>query len=217
MVSSDHTSSSLVTAFSGRMLTLLRNSFQNIAARLGTGAVVTAAITAAAVILAFRGRRGRGTRQRRRTARRGSRKTNGLAGVKRVTLGMEVGGGVLDDTGNLRDDIVSVLKKFAGLFELYVVVRVDNDEAEDRISASFRNAEVTGFDIRKLVFCDTVDGRVSIVRQIEPHLHIDEAESVVTKLQRFIKHVAIVSETAKSAPSSSNSTILKYTSLSQLL
>ncbi len=216
MVSNDQAPLSIVTSVSGRVLTLLRTSIRNILDRWGTGAVVATALAAAAVIL-MRTRRPAGTRQRRRSARRGSRRSSGLAGVQRVTLGMEVGGGVLDDAGNVRAEMVSVLKKFANLFELYLVVRVDNDESEDKISASFRNADVTGFDIRKLVFCDTVDGRVSIVRQIEPHLHIDETESVVTKLQRFIKHVAIVSEAPVTVPSSSSSTILKYSSLSQLL
>lgn len=207
---------------SSRALALLFSSLRRIIERLGPGTVLAVAVAAAGLLYSLNRRGGTTTRARRPASRRGSRRPGGLSGVQRVTMGLEVGGDVLNNTGDLSVDVIPVLGKFAKLFDLYVIVRAESDEWEDKISAVFQNAEVSGFDLRKLVFCDTVDGRVSMVRQIDPHLHIDESESVVSSLQRFIRHVAFVSSTsastgasASSAAGTSKSNVLKYSSLAQ--
>lgn len=37
----------------------------------------------------------------------------------------------------------------------------------------------------RLLFCSTLEGKVAIVRQLEPDLHVESAASTVDALQRF--------------------------------
>lgn len=39
--------------------------------------------------------------------------------------------------------------------------------------------------MRRLLFCSTLEGKVAIVRQLEPDLHVESAASTVDALQRF--------------------------------
>jgi hypothetical protein len=99
---------------------------------------------------------------------------------------------------------------------LYVVSRVRDDAMEGEVRTALREAGVfaAGMDERKVLFCETADGRVSVVRQLEPHLHIDRRADIVTSLQRFIKFVAIVAPgaaAAAGAPTGSN--VLKFDTL----
>lgn len=109
------------------------------------------------------------------------------------------------------------LRRFAELFDLYVIARVDSDQAESDVRGALRAAGVfdAGLDERKVVFCDTTGGRVSVVRQLEPHLHIDETASVISSLQKFVKYVALVSPDARSLPAPAGANVLRYNSLAQ--
>lgn len=141
-----------------------------------------------------------------------------LAGVRRVTIGMEgAGDSAVFEDGRVRGDVVPGLVKFARLFEVYVVARVDCDEEEERVLGALRDVGLFAeglMDERKVVFCGTSVGRVSVVRQLEPHLHVDETAQVVTGLQRFVKYVALVAPDAKSMSAPTASNVLKFPSLS---
>lgn len=95
------------------------------------------------------------------------------------------------------------LKSLASMFELFVVIRVDDDAMEEAVTNAFINAGFFDnglFDSRKLVFCETDTGRISVARQIESQLHIDESFEVVLALQRFLHCVAFVSPNAATMP-----------------
>ncbi|PXF41370.1 Peroxisome biogenesis protein 22 [Gracilariopsis chorda] len=102
------------------------------------------------------------------------------------------------------------LKRFAKLFDLYIVVRVDDDDTERHVTDALSAVGVFEpglLDPRKLLFCDTDTGRVSVARQLEPQLHIDETTSVITALQRFVPFVALVTpvrDSTSSQPLASN-------------
>jgi hypothetical protein len=111
---------------------------------------------------------------------------------------------------------VPYVRRFAKMCDLYVVSRVRDDAMEGEVRTALREAGVfaAGMDERKVLFCETADGRVSVVRQLEPHLHIDRRADIVTSLQRFIKFVAIVAPgaaAAAGAPTGSN--VLKFDTL----
>lgn len=104
---------------------------------------------------------------------------------------------------SISPDTLPALKKFASLFEVYLVVRVDDDSMEHAVTDALFDAGLFGdglLDRRKLVFCETDVGRVSVARQLESHLHIDESIDVVAGLQRFLQCVAFISPDASSFP-----------------
>lgn len=118
----------------------------------------------------------------------------------------------------LDDAVIPHLKRFAAYFDLYFVVRVDSDQAELAVTNALTSAglfENGLLDPRKLLFCETDVGRVSVARQLEPHLHIDETLDVIVGLQRFVHFVAWVAPDAKSNTSEQLSpNVVRYNSLS---
>lgn len=118
-------------------------------------------------------------------------------------------------------DVIPQMKALASLFELFVVIRVDNDVMEQAVTKAFVDAglfSVGLMDERKLVFCETDAGRVSVARQIESQLHVDESFEVVVALQRFLHCVALVCPDAGVIPVDMlGRNVAKHTSLSSLL
>lgn len=118
----------------------------------------------------------------------------------------------------LRTAAVEHLKRFAKLFDTYLIVRIDDDQAEHQVTEALKSAgmfESGLLDPRKLLFTETDLGRVSVARQIEPQLHIDETPEVITALQRFLFCVALVSADLHSMKTDACATnVAKFTSLS---
>lgn len=116
----------------------------------------------------------------------------------------------------VRPEVVEALRRFARLFDLYVIVEVDDDQGEEAVKAALKAVglfEHGLLDERKLLFCETDMGRVSVARQIESHLHVDESVAVVTDLQRFLPYVSLVSANAKALNLPSGSNVTKFTTL----
>lgn len=118
----------------------------------------------------------------------------------------------------VRPDALPGLKKFAALFEVYFVIRVDSDAMEKAVTAALSKARLFKdglLDRRKIVFCETDTGRISVARQLESQLHIDETFDVIAGLQRFVNCVAFVSSEARSFPAEMlGRNVVSYTSLS---
>lgn len=97
-----------------------------------------------------------------------------LAGVRCVTIGGEVADGPIFSVSRdgvrprvvIQPDVCDALCKLAGLVDLYIITRVENDEEEDSVRRALAESRVanSGFNLDKTVFCETVLGRVSIVR-----------------------------------------------------
>lgn len=69
-----------------------------------------------------------------------------------------------------------------------------SDVGETAIRAALESVDLLGPGIRqlpphRLVFCEKLKGKVSLVRQIEPQLHIDGSSETLEDLQRFIPHM----------------------------
>jgi hypothetical protein len=195
-----------------RALLSLLGHLRGAAARLPVASLVALALAGVAVVVTLRR-----TRPRRLAGggggggggRDGAR-PRGLAGVRSVTIGADVaargaGGGNGDHAGPLFERVdggvlavrlaaLPYLKRFAKMCDMYVIARVAEDGVEDEVRGALRDAGVfeAGMDERKVLFCETIDGRVSVVRQLEPHLHIDPRADIVISLQRFIRFVAVV-------------------------
>lgn len=91
----------------------------------------------------------------------------------------------------LRPEVAPALRALASAVELYLLTRVSSDEGEAEVVAALEEGGVVsaGMNVHKALFCETVEGRVSMVRQLEPQLALDEAVGVVDALGRFVKSV----------------------------
>lgn len=205
-----------------RFLLALLASLRGLPVRFSATSVLALALAGVAVLVALR-------RPRRvaggPSTPAGGRRGRGLAGVRRVTIGADVrgcdcGGPIFeraDGGGRLSVPAAAVgyLKRFAKIAELYFIVWVDSDGGEGEVRNALREAGVfsAGMDERKVVFCETEGGRVSVVRQLEPQLHIDGREGVVVALQRFIKYVAVVGEDVRAEGGATGANVLRYKGL----
>lgn len=91
----------------------------------------------------------------------------------------------------VRPEVAPALRALASTVELYLLTRVSSDEGEAEVVSALVDAGVvaSGMNVHKALFCETVEGRVSMVRQLEPQLALDEAVGVVGALGRFVKSV----------------------------
>lgn len=195
---------------------------RSVVMRSGAGGVIALAVAGVGLLWMLRGRRRDGDRGGRGDgssgglqggSRRGRRLQGmrreirgvglgGMRGVRKVTVGMEGGGdgtkslGFVKEDGKLRlkDGVAGCLGKLGKMGEVYVVVRVGSDEEEGDVTRCLDREMVFGRGVSKdrVVFCETVIGRVSIARQIESQLHVDCSTEVVAGLQRFIKYVTLI-------------------------
>lgn len=94
----------------------------------------------------------------------------------------------------LRPEVVPALCTLASTVELYLLTRVSSDEGESEVVSALVDGGViaAGMNVHKALFCETVEGRVSMVRQLEPQLALDEAPGVVDALGRFVKSVQLL-------------------------
>lgn len=100
-------------------------------------------------------------------------------------------------------DTVHALRQFAALFDVYLVIRVDSDAMEVAVTKALVSAGVFAagaMDRRKLIFCETDTGRVSVARQLESQLHVDESYDVIVGLQRFVQCMGFISPDAPAFP-----------------
>jgi len=97
----------------------------------------------------------------------------------------------------LRPEVVPALCTLASTVELYLLTRVSSDEGESEVVSALVDGGViaAGMNVHKALFCETVEGRVSMVRQLEPQLALDEAPGVVDALGRFVKSVQLLDRT----------------------
>jgi hypothetical protein len=52
-----------------------------------------------------------------------------------------------------------------------------------------------------VLFCSTLDGKVSLVRQLEPDLHIDNSAKTIADLQRFMPRLLHIASRSGSGSS----------------
>jgi len=123
-----------------------------------------------------------------------------LPGIKTVTISAP---GVLleeweperfEEGAIVKPDAAEIIKELASGMHVYILAHVKSDVGEAVIRAALEMANILGQGIRqlpphRLIFCEKLKGKVSLVRQIEPQLHIDGSSETLEELQRFIPHL----------------------------
>lgn len=81
--------------------------------------------------------------------------------------------------------------------DTYMLVQVPDDVGEAAVTGAMEAAGLLGraphqLPPHRLLFCSTLEGKASIVRQIEPELHIDGQAATIQDLVRFIPQLVHV-------------------------
>lgn len=119
----------------------------------------------------------------------------------------------------VRQELHESLKRLTTLFEVYIIVQVEDDKGEENVRQALQPFIASNaLDERKVVFCETEIGKVSVVREIESELHVDESLVVIRELSRFVPFVVLCSLNADKITISSagSSNVAKYKTLDGL-
>jgi hypothetical protein len=135
-----------------------------------------------------------------------------LPGVRRITLSAP---GVLlqqwecsdlRDAAEARPGAVAILQELARAAEVFLVAHVPDDVGAALVAGALEAAGALGTGPgqvapQRLLLCGTLDGKVSIVRQLEPELHIDASPRTVGDLSRFVPQLLLISDAGGSGGS----------------
>ncbi|KAL4442723.1 hypothetical protein ABPG77_006717 [Micractinium sp. CCAP 211/92] len=127
-----------------------------------------------------------------------------LAGVRCITLSLpgvlleESSPAELEESASLHAGAADVLREVASQVPgVYLMCHISDDIGEAVVRGALEHAGLLGsgrgqVPPHRVLFCGTLDGKVSLVRQLEPDLHFDGHEKTVSDLQRFVKQLVLV-------------------------
>lgn len=132
-----------------------------------------------------------------------------LAGARKVTLSStgvlfhEWQPSLLQEAATLRTEATDLLKEVASCADIYIITHVLDDVGQAVVTGALEAAGLLGHGVgeirpHKLLFCNTVEGKVSIVRQLEPDLHVDGHSSTIEDLKRFIPQLLHIHQSGTS-------------------
>lgn len=87
--------------------------------------------------------------------------------------------------------------RYAGT-DIYLLAQVASDIGETVVRGALEHGGILGttspnqIPPHKLLCCDTLDGKISLVRQLEPGLHVDGHPATIHALQRFVGRLALI-------------------------
>ncbi|KIZ05701.1 hypothetical protein MNEG_2263 [Monoraphidium neglectum] len=134
-----------------------------------------------------------------------------LAGVKRVTLSApgvlleQWEASELSEAASARAEAAAVLREIARAADVYLIAHVPDDLAAAILAGALEAAGVVGHGPgqvppQRLLLCGTADGKVSVVRQLEPELHIDASARTVGDLSRFVPQLLLIARPGEGVP-----------------
>ena len=93
-------------------------------------------------------------------------------------------------SASVRQAAIPLLHELASNANLYLITHVVDDVGEATVQGALEDAGLIGFapgqiKPHRMLFCSTLEGKVSIVRQLEPDLHIDGHPNTVRLPSRF--------------------------------
>ncbi|KAI9303375.1 hypothetical protein BJ944DRAFT_268521 [Cunninghamella echinulata] len=85
-----------------------------------------------------------------------------------------------------------LLSELVKQHDVYIIIHVNNEEQKEHMEHLLENANINQLDPRKVLFCSTEEGKIHLVRHLEPQIHIeggweeDDGEDIIRKLRPFI-------------------------------
>ncbi|KAI8820418.1 uncharacterized protein EV422DRAFT_69684 [Fimicolochytrium jonesii] len=98
--------------------------------------------------------------------------------------------------------LTSLVSNPRNQIHLIMVVTSDEEEAQVRSLLLSSNLYNLGLDPRRVVFCSTEEGKGHIVRHIEPSVHVESNDDVITKLAPFVQRIVRVKKKVVAASDS---------------
>lgn len=91
---------------------------------------------------------------------------------------------LLQDAASVQQAAVPIMRELVKNANIFLVTHVIDDVGEATVRGALEDVGLVGtsegqIKPHRLVFCSTLEGKVSIVRQLEPELHIDGHPSTV--------------------------------------
>ncbi len=85
---------------------------------------------------------------------------------------------MVQESAVLREDAAAVMREMLKTANVYVLAHVIDDIGEATVRGALEAGGLVGPSVgqippHRVLFCSTLEGKVSIVRQLEPELHID--------------------------------------------
>lgn len=128
-----------------------------------------------------------------------------LGGMRKVTISAlgslteEWASTDLQEGATLRPAAVEVLREIASCSDAYVITQVQDDVGQVAMLAALEAKGLVGSGPGQILphhvlFCSTLDGKISVVRQIEPDLHIDGAAKTIEDLKRFMPQLLHITQ-----------------------
>lgn len=126
-----------------------------------------------------------------------------LRGIRRITISLpgtvllENTAADLEDGASLIDGVPALLRAVLQHCEVFLLCRVESDVGEAAVRGALEATGVCGMAKgqvapHRLLFCGTQIGLTSLVRQLEPDLHVDGDAAIVNDLQRFLPRLLLV-------------------------
>ncbi len=148
-------------------------------------------------------RRTRAKRATTQDAARESGLVRRLRGVRRITISLlgtvlqETSAAHLEDGASVVDGTPALLRAVLQHCEVFLLCRVESDVGEAAVRGVLEDAGVCGraggqVAPHRVLFCGTAVGSTSLVRQLEPDLHVDGDAATVKELQRFLPRLLLV-------------------------
>ncbi|KAJ3087492.1 ATP-binding cassette sub- G member 2 [Quaeritorhiza haematococci] len=91
------------------------------------------------------------------------------------------------------ESILAYLRKVvsSGHYDTYLIAAVSSDKEQEQILQLLKGSGLygSGLDSRKVLFCETEEGKAHIVRHVEPHIHIETNDEIIQKLAPFVPKI----------------------------
>lgn len=100
-----------------------------------------------------------------------------------------------------QENATALLGQLAQLYDIYLIVHMTSEDERAQINDLLANAGLTEkgcIDRRKILYCSTEEGKIHMIRHIEPQTHVeggwelDDGEDIVRKLRPFVSKLVWV-------------------------
>ncbi|KAK9824912.1 hypothetical protein WJX74_005715 [Apatococcus lobatus] len=136
-----------------------------------------------------------------------------LAGVSIITMSapgvllQETEPHQLQDGACMQESAAEIVGAMAQVANVFILAQVEDEIGEATVRCALEEAELLGLKQgqvkpHRLLFCSTLEGKVSMVRQLEPGLHVDAAAATIESLQRFMPQLLYIQQAHLPPPAS---------------
>ena len=98
---------------------------------------------------------------------------------------------------SLSSDLTVIISLLAQIANVFVLVTLSESEAaalEDAKVQSLVQQQLPTVPLHRILLCKTTSGKIALVRQLSPSLHVDGGAAVARSLVKYLRSVVVISE-----------------------